>query len=319
MIFHDKTAKAARGKWKGILMELGVSQSFLTGKHGPCPICGGDDRFRFDDKEGRGTSFCNVCGARDGMKLAIDFLGDGFQSVATRIDQIVGNIKPSASIVKREWTEEERSAELRRIYQESLPITPGDVAHRYLASRKVDGLFYPPALRFHPALKDGEGGVRPALLAMIGVPGKKKFVSMHRTFLKPDGSGKADMESPRKMMPGPLPDGACVMLSDYRGGALGVAEGIETALSASALFDMPVWSAINTTMMVKWLPPDGCKEIAIFGDNDKKYGGQSAAYTLAHKLAGKGMFVTVNIPTVEGADWADEYMMGRKTERKDAA
>ncbi|NYY79755.1 hypothetical protein DMH17_06695 [Raoultella planticola] len=32
-------------------------------------MCGGADRFRFDDKEGRGTWFCNQCGAGDGLKL----------------------------------------------------------------------------------------------------------------------------------------------------------------------------------------------------------------------------------------------------------
>ena len=42
----------ATGRWPNILAHFGVAEKFLTGKHGPCPICGGKDRFRFDNKEG---------------------------------------------------------------------------------------------------------------------------------------------------------------------------------------------------------------------------------------------------------------------------
>ena len=48
---REPLADRARGRWAAILPQLGVSPSALTGKHGPCPLCGGRDRFRFDDKE----------------------------------------------------------------------------------------------------------------------------------------------------------------------------------------------------------------------------------------------------------------------------
>lgn len=307
MSFHDRTTNAARGKWRGILRELGVSDKALSGKHAPCPVCEGVDRFRFDDREGRGTSICNVCGARDGMKLAMDVTGQTFREVASRIDALVGNLKADAA-PRRDLSDEDRTVILRRVYGETRQIEPGDVAHRYLAGRHIDELIYPRALRFHPAMRDGDGGVRPAMVAMVGVHGEAKFCSMHRTFLRPDGSGKAEMTAPRKLMPGPIPDGACVMLSDYTSGPLGIAEGIETAMSASALFDMPVWAAINATMLAKWIPPQGCEEVAVFGDNDFGFGGQAAAFTLAHRLAGKGIQTTVHIPDLPGTDWADVWM-----------
>jgi putative DNA primase/helicase len=134
---------------------------------------------------------------------------------------------------------------------------------------------------------------------------------MHRTFLKPDGSGKAEMPSPRKLMAGELPDGACVMLSDWTGtGVLGIAEGIETALAAGQVWGLPVWAAINATNLAKWTPPEGCDEVAIFGDNDPKFAGQAAAFKLAHKLACKGLHVTVHIPPRVGTDWNDELLAG---------
>ena len=48
---------------------LGVPAKALTNRHGPCPVCGGKDRFRFDDKGGRGTWICSTCGAGDGIEL----------------------------------------------------------------------------------------------------------------------------------------------------------------------------------------------------------------------------------------------------------
>jgi len=53
----------AQGQWPSILVALaGLTESQLTNKHQPCPLCGGEDRYRFDDKDGQGTWFCNQCG-----------------------------------------------------------------------------------------------------------------------------------------------------------------------------------------------------------------------------------------------------------------
>lgn len=78
-------------------------------------------------------------------------------------------------------------------------------------------------------------------------------VTMHRTFLKPDGSGKAEMEAPRRLMPGPNPKGSSVRLHEWLGsGPLCIAEGIETAFAASALFGVPVWAALNAGQLEAW-------------------------------------------------------------------
>lgn len=316
MSFHDRTQDAAKGKWRGILLELGVPETALHDRHGPCPLCGGHDRFRWDNKDGRGSYICGQCGAGDGMKLAMEFTGQPFPDVAKRIDLMLGNIKPDATTPKRMMTDDDRRRLLRETYGASKPVQKGDLVDRYLRSRNLDEPAYPKALRFAPALRDGDGGTRPAMLACVGLPGADRFVSIHRTFLKPDGSGKAEMASPRKMMPGELPDGACVPLSDYTGGVLGIAEGVETALAASALFDLPVWSAINSALLAKWLPPEGCTEVVVFGDHDPKHGGQAAAYALAHRLSVKGVEVQVKIPEQPGTDWADVYSTWK---RKNAA
>lgn len=310
MSFHERTADAARGRWRGILMHLGVPGDLLDGRQRPCPVCGGKDRFRFDDRQGRGTSFCNTCQARDGFQLAEAVLGLPFHEVASRIDAIVGNLKPDTK-GRPDLTDEERARLLREVYLGSQPVRVGDLAHTYLASRGLDEVSYPAALRFHPSLRDGDGGVRPALLAMVGVPGEPKFATIHRTFLRQDGRAKAEMASPRKLMPGLCPDGACVILSDYSGsGPLGIAEGIETAMSAAVLFGLPVWSAISADMLAKWTPPEGCSEVVVFGDRDPGFAGQAAAYSLARRLASR-MTVSVRLPDRVGEDWADVYLRSK--------
>ena len=304
-MFHQRTADAAKGKWRGILMSLGLPEKCLRDKHGPCPLCTSEDNFRWDNKDGTGSFIC-TCRAGSGMDLAIEYTGRDFKEVAKLIDGMVGNLKVEAE--RPQMSGEKRRDILRDTYKATQPITPDDLAHRYLKSRGVDELIYPNALRFAPSLRDGDGGTRPAMIAMVGVHGHEKFVSMHRTFLAPNGMAKAEMASPRKMMAGELPEGACVMLSEYIGGPLGVAEGIETAMSASALYGMPVWAAINSSLLAKWSPPEDCHEIAIFGDNDRKMGGQAAAYNLAHRLAVKGREVTVHIPPVVGQDFNDIHL-----------
>jgi hypothetical protein len=77
--------------WPAILEALGVPSAALTGKHGPCPAqaCGGKDRFRFDNKWGRGDWFCNQCGDASGHGPGA---GNAFESphAGARVDLLRG-------------------------------------------------------------------------------------------------------------------------------------------------------------------------------------------------------------------------------------
>ncbi len=309
MAFHEKTSLAARGKWRGILMELGVPESFLTGKAGPCPICsdGGTDRFTFDDKEGRGTFICRKHGAGDGMQLAIESTGLPFSECAARVDEIIRNVKPDSPRIKREISDEERRAMLRQLWVEAKPLQEGDLVSRYLGTRGL--VADTPELRFAASVRDGEGGDRPAMIARVLTPDGSRVATLHRTFLRPDGLAKAEMASPRKLAPGSIPPGSAVRLGPVAD-AIGVAEGIETALAASQLFELPVWATVSAALMAKWEPPAGVSEVCIFGDNDVAFGGQAAAYSLAHRLR-RDFDVTVRIPPIPGTDWNDALLAER--------
>ena len=66
MKISEITAQAV-DKWDYIFHSLGIEVG--NGKHCPCPMCGGKDRFRFDNQNGRGTYICNQCGSGDGLEL----------------------------------------------------------------------------------------------------------------------------------------------------------------------------------------------------------------------------------------------------------
>jgi putative DNA primase/helicase len=104
----------AAGRWRGILLGLGMDERTLSGKHGPCPLCGGRDRFRFDDKGGKGTYFCSGCGAGDGVRLAMGLTGQGFKETAQQIERLAGVVQPLAG--KAERTDGDKLAGLRRVW-----------------------------------------------------------------------------------------------------------------------------------------------------------------------------------------------------------
>jgi putative DNA primase/helicase len=88
----------ANGHWPSILGALaGLTAEQLTDKHQPCPLCGGRDRYRFDDQNGSGSWFCNQCGgpqqaggAGNGMELLLRRTGWTFKEAAQRIEQHLG-------------------------------------------------------------------------------------------------------------------------------------------------------------------------------------------------------------------------------------
>ncbi|MCF5878014.1 primase-helicase zinc-binding domain-containing protein [Aeromonas veronii] len=87
--FVSDVAAAAVGYWPDLLAGLGLDIP-RHGKHGPCPACGGKDRFRLDDKEGRGTFICSQCGAGDGLDLVCRVMSKSPMEAAELIAPMVG-------------------------------------------------------------------------------------------------------------------------------------------------------------------------------------------------------------------------------------
>lgn len=290
------TVEAARGRWRGILEVLGVNPDFLKDKHGPCPLCGGKDRFRFDDKL-NGKWICAQCGYGDGFTLLEKLHGWDFKHAAAEVDRVVGNCPKDPP--KPERTEEDKRAYMRQLWRESQPVTKGDPVWCYLMRRCGDPSGAIQDLRYHPSLKHSMDGVHyPAMLAMMGWDGKR-YSGIHRTYLTLEGT-KAAVD-PVRMSFGDLGPVRLGNIVD----AVGIAEGIETALCASKIFGLPVWAGICAHGLQIWEPPQGVHSVAIFGDNDANYTGQAAAYALARRLSIAGLSVEIQIPETPGMDWAN--------------
>ncbi|MGL5225602.1 MAG: primase-helicase zinc-binding domain-containing protein, partial [Aeromonas sp.] len=87
--FVTDVKTAANGHWPKLLGEIGITTP-PNRKHGPCPGCSGRDRFRLDDKDGRGTWICNQCGAGDGLDLVCRVAGLPVKEAAKLVAQLVG-------------------------------------------------------------------------------------------------------------------------------------------------------------------------------------------------------------------------------------
>lgn len=281
------------GRWPGVLRALGVDEAFLRNKHGPCPLCGGKDRYRFDDKDGKGTWFCSHCGAGSGFDLLMRLKGIEFKKAAGMVREVVGGIE--ASQAKKPKDVEDTLRLCRSIWDEAKVIVRGDPVDCYLRNRGVGLDEYPSALRYHSRLCYERNAHYPAMLALVRAGGK--VVGVHRTYLQ-DGK-KAPVDAPRKL----LGTEGLIPLARHEG-TLGVAEGIETALAAAKRFAIPCWSTINAGGMERMRIPDGVRRLHVFADHDASFTGQRAAYALAYRAHEQKVEVHVHLPSQIG-DWAD--------------
>lgn len=93
----------SKDKWDIIFPALNIP--YGKNKHSACPIpgCGGRDRYRYDNKEGRGTFICNQCGAGDGFKLISLFYGCSFQDAIQKVAEVLNlqseeNVHPKSTL-----------------------------------------------------------------------------------------------------------------------------------------------------------------------------------------------------------------------------
>lgn len=292
----------ANGRWHDLLVQLGIEPHLLTGRHAPCPACGGRDRFRFDDKGGRGTFFCSHCGAGDGFKLLSLVKDWSFRKAAQEIERLCGNMPARTPTPERSDTAGLEGC--RRVWRDTKAATDGDPVHLYLRRRTaIDHV--PSVIRSHPRLAyrydDGSVTLHPAMVAKV-TDASGRGCAIHRTYLTAEGN-KASVPTVKKVL-GNMPASSAIRLFDA-GCTLGIAEGVETALSASIHFGVPVWSAVSAGGMEKWTPPEGVERVIVFGDNDTNGVGQAASWSLAKRLIAKGMDVDVKIPEMCG-DWNDQ-------------
>ena len=298
------TVKQACGHWPRILPALGMK--VIKNRHQACPVCGGADRFRFDDKEGRGTWFCNRCGAGDGLKLVEKVFGISASEAAGKVNAVTGNLPPVAPEVMAAadaGTEADRKAAAAlavRLLEKTRPATgnayltrkgfPARECLTLTASHKTGGVAYRAGDVVVP-LYDGTGAL--VNLQFINAEGLKRTLKAGQV------------------------KGACHLIDGQKqaGKRLWIAEGYATALTVHHLTGETVMVALSSVNLLSLASLARSKhpacQIILAADRDLNGDGQNKATAAAQACEG-----VVALPPVFG-DWNDAFMQkGEEASRK---
>ncbi|EPY4574051.1 primase-helicase zinc-binding domain-containing protein [Klebsiella pneumoniae] len=299
-----ETVKQACGHWPRILPALGVK--VIKNRHQACPVCGGSDRFRFDDKEGRGTWFCNQCGAGDGLKLIEKVFGVTASEAAGKVDAVTGNLQPVAPKViaaAEAETEADRKAaaalavrlmEKTRTASGNAYLTrkgfPGHECLMLTATHKTGGVTFRAGDVVVP-LHDDTGAL------------------VNLQFINSEGL--------KRTLKGGAVKGACHTIEGKKqaGKRLWIAEGYATALTVHHLTGETVMVALSSVNLLSLASLARQKhpacQIVLAADRDLSGDGQNKAAAAAEACEG-----VVALPPVFG-DWNDAFVQhGGEATRK---
>lgn len=340
----DDIRQAARGNWSVILQALGVHPDYLnTKKHGPCPHCGGRDRYRFTDYQGNGGFICNQCTPDGGTGFDLLMLahGYGFTDAAQEVAAYLG-LTPSASgTPQRQPAPAPRTQptapvdeqhKLIALLNQSQPVTENTPVARYLIARGLDwgtissgleSLFYHPALPYWCPSSEQEGhlliGHYPAMIGVIRDV-KGEIVGLHKTYLEPDSDDlyrklsalhpETGEPLPAKKMQtryqGSLKGAAIQLYPISQDGRLAVCEGIETGLAVREMFGLPVYVCCTAWGMKNVDFPESLQELYIVADHDLTCTGIESARHLGIRGLKAKVRVSLWLPDNVGDDALDE-------------
>lgn len=294
MIVSDAAA-AARGHWPRILPALGVK--VVRNRHMPCPVCQGTDRFRFDDKDGRGTWICNQCGAGDGMDLVRKALSITLSEAAARVNDLTGNLPlaPAEAMTTAETvTEEAARAAAFTLAQQLVSTAKATAGNAYL-SRKG----WPE--------QSGLTLTKPHKVALTSYRTGDLIVPLH------DMSGQLvnvqliNAAGEKRTLKGGQVKAACHVLSTGKPAQrIWLTEGYATGLTVHNLTGDEVWVALSSANLLSLAglarEKHATLPLMIAADRDLNGDGQSKAVKAAN-----ASHAAVALPPVFG-DWNDAFM-----------
>lgn len=311
-----KASEVADGRWPDILEYLGLDARYLSRKNGPCPVCEGNDRYRWINDSGGGRWVCNQCRPEtaDGFELAMAALGMSFHEVARAIEEMRGVANVPRKKASVDYSIVARN--LDRVSAKCWLIKKGGPVDRYLESRGI--VFRSRMIReaVLPYYHDGQIiGEFPAMVSRVqDAAGNRQ--TYHIVYLSPDGA-KAQVPSPKKVMShmgGLMGAGVVIRAgSDH----VNVCEGVETGLAIAQYESGGVIAALSAEGMKKIII--NADQVTVYGENDASYTGQMAAYTLANRLGREGKKCRVIIP--KNGDYLDSLIFAfdlcRRCERSE--
>ncbi|MFM5761599.1 primase-helicase zinc-binding domain-containing protein [Aeromonas veronii] len=311
---------AAQGQWRDVLTANGINLPSGS-HHGPCPICmAGKDRFRFDDKEGRGTFICNQCGAGDGLSLYQQATGQSMSEAIRSLASHLGLSGPMsaadhARIEKQRQkaakaAEEQRAKEARQrdaaaaLAQQMELEAAGCMAEQvpYLARKGLSGFGVEVLARTYHHEDDGKqysykaGSLLVVLFNIDGVTTSAEIIDSEGRKMALAGGQKKGSAAYIEPLDDSLPENAA---------HCGVVEGYATGLSVRALTGWPVFCGMSKAglMDAARIARDNCPaaQILICGD----VGAEVEAEQAAQAVGG-----VVSYPP-SGGDW-DDYRQAQE-------
>jgi putative DNA primase/helicase len=187
------------------------------------------------------------------------------------------------------------------------------------------------SLRFHPRCPHPNGTKLEALVALVERVGAERVgagtervgagaervgagpVAIHRTFLRADGSSKANIE-PAKAGLGPVGGGSVRLGMPRPGQWIAVAEGLETALAVATACSMSTWAALSAGGIRALVLPHEATHIVIASDHDSSGTGQGAARDAAQRWLAEDRCVRIALPSERDTDMADVLLAADTSE-----
>ncbi|BBU03340.1 DUF927 domain-containing protein [Aeromonas veronii] len=317
--FVSDVAAAATGHWPDLLAAVGIDTPH-RGKHGPCPTCGGKDRFRLDDKGGRGTWICNQCGAGDGLTLVGLATGKTIKEAADLIAPLVGlsagglNTDERERIHQQQQTragQERQQVELRRhkaARRAAAIMQDSEQAHAPYLARKNLGVCLCAVNRI--LIRDAGENFPPASLIVPLYNEANELVNVQ--LIREDGT-KRYLAGGQKAEAYHRIDG---------GDRIAVVEGYATGLSVHLATGATVYCAMDAGNLVNVAKIARCQhptaEIIVCGDHDLDEAGQRNEIT-QRQTEGAAIAVeaVVALPPIPG-DWNDYHQAHGLTKTKEA-
>lgn len=295
-----ETVKQACGHWPRILPALGVK--VMKNRHQACPVCGGSDRFRFDDKEGRGTWFCNQCGAGDGLKLVEKVFGVTASEAAGKVNAVTGNLPPvTPEMIAAADADRKAAAALAvRLMEKTRPAS----GNAYLTHKGFLDRECPVLSATHKT-----GGVMFRAGDVVVPLYDDTGALVNLQLINSDGL--------KRTLKGGAVKGACHTIEGKKqaGKRLWIAEGYATALTVHHLTGETVMVALSSVNLLSLASLARQKhpacQIVLAADRDLSGDGQNKAAAAAEACEG-----VVALPPVFG-DWNDAFMQhGEEATRK---
>lgn len=317
--FVSDVAAAAIGHWPDLLAAVGIDTP-RRGKHGPCPTCGGKDRFRLDDKGGRGTWICNQCGAGDGLMLVGLVTSKPIKEAAELIAPLVGLSAGGLDAAERERIhqqqqtragQERKQVELRRhkaARRAAAIIQDSEQAHAPYLARKSLGVCLCAVNRI--LIRDAGENFPPASLIVPLYNEANELVNVQ--LIREDGT-KRYLAGGQKAEAYHRIDG---------GGLVAVTEGYATGLSVHLATGATVYCAmdggnlLNVAKIARRQHPTA--EIIVCGDHDLDEAGQRNEITQRQtEEAAIAVEAVVALPPIPG-DWNDYHQAHGLTKTQEA-